>query len=54
MQLIMEFYNKTYYERRGGNWEGMEAYDDYIQDSNITDAKAAIKFGLNKSATSLV
>ncbi|GFO21975.1 hypothetical protein PoB_004848000 [Plakobranchus ocellatus] len=50
--LIMEFYNKTYYERRGGNWDRMEAYDDYVQDRNITDTEAATKFGLNISDVS--
>ncbi|GFS09117.1 solute carrier family 2, facilitated glucose transporter member 1 [Elysia marginata] len=50
INIITKFYNKTYYERRGGNWDFMEAYDDYVQDRNITDTAAIAKFGLNKSA----
>ncbi|CAL1535382.1 unnamed protein product [Lymnaea stagnalis] len=46
--LIQEFYNRTYYERRGGNWEGMQRYNNYLQD-NITDADAILKYSVNVS-----
>ncbi|CAG5127198.1 unnamed protein product [Candidula unifasciata] len=47
--LIQDFYNKTYYERRGGSWENMERYNRYLHD-NITDQQAIIEYTLNASA----
>ncbi|KAK0061229.1 solute carrier family 2 facilitated glucose transporter member 1 [Biomphalaria pfeifferi] len=47
--LIQAFYNKTYYERQGGNWDNMTRYNDYLQE-NITDDEAIIKyFGSNSN-----
>ncbi|XP_005103578.2 solute carrier family 2, facilitated glucose transporter member 1 [Aplysia californica] len=45
--LIQTFYNKTYYERRGGNWDNMVRYDDYLQDDNVTDAEAIVKYNVS-------
>ncbi|XP_059140307.1 solute carrier family 2, facilitated glucose transporter member 1-like [Physella acuta] len=49
--IIQEFYNKTYYERRGGNWENMEKYNAYLQ--NRTAVRAALNTTGNDTDTDI-
>ncbi|XP_046369785.2 solute carrier family 2, facilitated glucose transporter member 3-like isoform X2 [Haliotis rufescens] len=34
--IIKDFYNATYYERRGGNWSNVQAYASYLEGLNKT------------------
>ena len=40
MQLIQAFYNKTYYERSGGNWEHVVAYENHRMAVEENNSKA--------------
>ncbi|BFZ23720.1 hypothetical protein BsWGS_26759 [Bradybaena similaris] len=48
-ELIQEFYNKTYYERQGGTWDNLVNYNNYLQDKNVSDEDAIIKYNVNAS-----
>ncbi|XP_046369787.2 solute carrier family 2, facilitated glucose transporter member 1-like [Haliotis rufescens] len=41
--IIKDFYNATYYERRGGNWSSIQAYASYLEGLNktISDSNAS-------------